>query len=706
MRMLRVLLGERGVLPGEIERHGMQVVGLAFAQHAKLAPERPAWGTLAPFKLFSGMEVLLPHIEALTMPLRSLPQEALGHPDVLGFAYQGLRLGARDEAFRPGRKVGRDELVAVTQLHTEPFMADALVWGALEDHGSVARLIDPACGAGVLLWRGLEALLEKQNTVTESRVMDALGGVVGLDIDPISVDVTNFLMATRVAAHLASPLRVVPDAGHVFDAAMIDGLAVPSSLMPHAQSLGSLLVPSVGSAGPAAMLLRAQYDAVVCNPPYAGFRRMDPALVRAIRTCVPRAQMDLYVAFIDRCMDFLAPGGDLALVAPSSWLTSERTRAIQTRALERWPRAVLSLGQRAFEDAPLLFVSLFFLRNESRLDEGGGAKTAFVRLQGKATRQSLIEAAGAMEYTSTLQLRSTGDLSGEPALVSLSAKGPVFGDYFVTRDGIWDGNNARDVCDLATANEEQIHRGVPLSAGHGYARWFAAHHKLWIGRSDVADAALRGQGGWEYARVAGRRLSARRVEPGTVALAGIVTLRLRDGVPLEHRGAILAAAGAVMNARIGTALLRSMVTGLNFNPGYCQRLPLPKAIEDGGPQVKELQRLVERCVALRKVVSANINEVCDRASLLEHMAALLDVEGAVDSLIDDLLAVPASVRARIREQLGPIAVERPMRPESAFSLVPPRTPKGLLPAQTELELWCQRLDAHPASVRPWLMRHG
>ena len=95
----------------------------------------------------------------------------------------------------------------------------------------------------------------------------------------------------------------------------------------------------------------APVDAVVGNPPFVRSIRLradDPALWTALRgalAATSHGEWDLYGAFLERSLDWLAPGGRVALIVPSRWLTARWAGPLRAHLAERGAmRTVIDLG--------------------------------------------------------------------------------------------------------------------------------------------------------------------------------------------------------------------------------------------------------------------------------------------------------------------------------------------------------------------------
>lgn len=336
-----------------------------------------------------------------------------------------------------------------------------------------------------------------------------------------------------------------------------------------------------------------RFHVIATNPPYAGYRLLAPRLKRYLDRTVPDAAIDLYVTFVARFFGLLAPGGTLAFISPASWTTSVETAPLRRRLLaEGTPLLVAALGQRVFDSAPLVYATLGVVAREPwrpgaelltlRPTTGSGAAGLRAAIARGAQRWPLAELA---------RLAGAPLLPAAPLeLLAAAEHAPTVGDCFTLTDGVWTGSTARDVRYGWEVDGTSPH-WRRASGGQGYARWYAPTCRR-VRRlalppepsSAVAAAALPGVPHvLEYPRVAGGRLSARLacLEQGEVvaAQAGVVRLVPRPTTPLGRVEEL----AAIFNGRLGLVWLRTLVSGLNFNPGYAARVPL--GVAPPGPQL-------------------------------------------------------------------------------------------------------------------------
>lgn len=78
-----------------------------------------------------------------------------------------------------------------------------------------------------------------------------------------------------------------------------------------------------------------RYDAILGNPPYVAWRDVESA-TRESAAAVKAQYSDktnLYHLFIDRCIDLLAPGGELVFIVPKEWLYATSAGPLRKKML-------------------------------------------------------------------------------------------------------------------------------------------------------------------------------------------------------------------------------------------------------------------------------------------------------------------------------------------------------------------------------------
>lgn len=114
-------------------------------------------------------------------------------------------------------------------------------------------------------------------------------------------------------------------------------------------------------------LVIREYDIVVTNPPYMTRRNLNPHLSGILQREYPRTKSDLYAAFIERCGEFLRPGGRLGMITQQSFMFISSYEAMRQDLLKRNAvETFCHVGPRAFEEVTgeKVNTALFVLRRE------------------------------------------------------------------------------------------------------------------------------------------------------------------------------------------------------------------------------------------------------------------------------------------------------------------------------------------------------
>jgi hypothetical protein len=176
------------------------------------------------------------HQGKLERLLKGLPEAVFKASDSLGWVYQFWQANNKERINKSEVKIGADELPAVTQLFTEPYMVAFLLenslgaWWAtrqpgkpcpvnltyfrsLEDGTPAAgkfegwpdtldefKMIDPCCGSGHFLVAAFLMLVPMRMTAEGLNAKDAINRVItenihGLEIDPRCVEIAVFAVA-------------------------------------------------------------------------------------------------------------------------------------------------------------------------------------------------------------------------------------------------------------------------------------------------------------------------------------------------------------------------------------------------------------------------------------------------------------------------------------------------------------------------------
>ncbi len=426
------------------------------------------------------------------------------------------------------------------------------------------RVADPCCGSGAFLVAAVEFLADliqdEEGTIGDpGRRADALvhaaeHAVWGADIDADAVTIAQEALGDVAGRAVVANLTALPSPAGILD-------------------------PVVWA--------DERFDVVVTNPPYVGTRQMDGSLVAWLRELEGAPVADLAVAVQRRSWGLVARGGRCGTITPAGWLNDRSAASFRRRILdEGGPRLIARLGQGVFDQAPLVFCAVSVLERGAPVDGWDLVDVPSADDDGFATAGE-----GAVRVTADA-VRGTPIPPFAPQvparILARRDATPFVGDFFTTFDGAWTGSHRRDVhpwWDVPPGED-----WVRVSGGQGREGWAAGtvHRML---REHVAGQPDR-TGLVEYPRVAGGWLCAREADAGTAARAGIVTFLPRTDDAAVRVDELL----AIFNTRVGTAWLRTLTSGLNFNPGYAARVPL-----GAGPPSGALHEAVREVVALRRL---------------------------------------------------------------------------------------------------------
>lgn len=584
--------------------------------------------------------------------------------------HEDLHLRDKDAVFDGagnGRRIDAAGVVAASRLYTPPHLARFLLentLGALfmsmHPESTVAglwayrnattasaraeprpvrelRLLDPCCGCGAFLLPAFDLFAE---LYAEERRLAAAGRIPRTWTVPAN-EVPSTIVTRNL--HGADLDRVAVALLGEFLRAR-GGETNPLNLQVPPMPLGSL-DPATWSA--------ERFDVVVTNPPFVGFRRLAVEVKDAVRAADPFARSDLAVAFQSRVFALLADGGLAGTVTPAAWTSGTESLPMRRHILDHGgPQVVALLGQRVFTAAPLLFVAATVVQRGTV-----PAEVAVLTPAVGSGQAGLIAAARRPRRVPRSTITALPSHPFAPlvpqGLVITRSRGPVVGDLFTSFDGAWTGSNASDVrywWELPRDAPEWVR----VSGGQGNAPWHAPLSRRMRREAVLSQRSRRG--GIEYARVAGGRLAARLVIDEHPSLAGIVTFVPRGDHGADRVEELL----AIFNSRVGTAWLRTLVSGLNFNPGYAAQIPLGSR-----PPCAELRERVRELVGVhRRLSDADptsdaFTGALDPAASTALLTRADDLGAVVDALVCDHLRLDRATRRELPVVRRPRRVGNP-----------------------------------------------
>ncbi|WP_437756528.1 Eco57I restriction-modification methylase domain-containing protein [Sorangium sp. So ce1389] len=230
------------------------------------------------------------------------------------------------------RSSGEAHGVVLTRPHVVNLILDLAGYTADRDLASLS-LLEPACGHGAFLVPAAERLIQSARR-HERDLRDIESAIRSYDVARDHVGRSRLAVAGALA-RLGLPRG--------------DAERLSEAWIAH----GDFLLTSQGR----------RFDAVVGNPPYIRIEQLSPELQdeyrHRYRSLYDRA--DLYVAFIERGLDLLAPEGVLSFICADRW-TLNRYGAPLRRMLSRWFRVQCYIDLHSaspFESDVVAYPSIF-----------------------------------------------------------------------------------------------------------------------------------------------------------------------------------------------------------------------------------------------------------------------------------------------------------------------------------------------------------
>lgn len=380
---------------------GQAIFYLAYSGHTKQLPEfdidpnlplRPQLGTMWSAIRQIDYEALYAEDALLdTLPLSALGEAALSQLLVRLKEYDWSTLDADVLGAVFERLIPATERDLLGQYFTPPALADLVVAFCVD--GSTVHVLDPACGTGEFLVRSYARL----RRTTEDSHGELLESIWGTDISyfPTELAVIN-LCRQDFASPNNFPRVLVSD---FFDLAPGDTYSFPPATAGEGQGKVPLLLP--------------EFDAIVGNPPYLRWQKLDDLdstyrarLQKVAIDANVNAQelLDIYVLFFIHALDLVRPGGRIGFVTSNAWLATKYGVALQlfllrdarivaiigSEAEPFFPQAAINtvvtilerpeLPQTDTDDYPLRFVSLKKSLAEISAMRGGDRWVALDRL--------------------------------------------------------------------------------------------------------------------------------------------------------------------------------------------------------------------------------------------------------------------------------------------------------------------------------------
>lgn len=423
--------------------------------------------------------------------------------------------------------------------------------------------------------------------------------------------------------------------------------------------------------------LTRKYWVVVTNPPYLDARDYRGELKEYLRRHYPRSKRNIYAVFIERALEWLAPGGRAGLVTPQTFMFIAMFSELREYILARSAiESLIHMGLGAFSDATV-DTAAFVLRAAASPEESRGHLGVYFRLLAEEDKQEAFE-----RRLSELRLPARREASGvyvlrQDRLESIPGRPwvywvpdgirrlfeelPSLGEVAEPKQGLATGDNARfvrfwwevgmDRIAFGCASRDEARRSgkrwFPYMKGGDYNRWYGNQELVvnWegdgaeirkFGRSVVRNQEYYFRPGVTWSLVSSKGFSA-RINPGGFIhdVGGMCVFTETEFVAKLLLG--------LLNSRLSRYFLGILNPTVNHQIGDISRLPVIYPDPSDGRQ-RVLVGLVERCIEIKRRQAAwdeTTWDFVEPAGLDEDggSSELADLEAKIDDLVFQLYGV-------------------------------------------------------------------
>ncbi len=379
-------------------------------------------------------------------------------------------------------------------------------------------------------------------------------------------------------------------------------------------------------------VLVRRYDVVVANPPYAGAGNLNPRIKGLVEREYAAGKNDLYAAFVLRCLEFLrANSGRVGMVTRSAWLFMKnfselRAELLKASTIER----VALLGPAAFEEitGEVVTVVAFTVRAETAKPDAALLGLRLSPASSAAAKASALRISSATRDGLAHRRQSLFDaLPRQPllfwlpaGLMELIGQGETIGKRWAVSRGVDSCDNDRFLRRFWEVLPAK--RWLRYVKGGGYGRWAGYEH--WVldwardgapirehisssypylkGKTDwLVKESTFFRHGWTYSLMAQGSLGARALDGQTVCDSASPGVFADEPQPT---------AGAILNSRVISYVLRALSPDMKFREGYVAQAPMPRRDEP------KMASCASACVTIARLLASR--DPSERTFLPDH----------------------------------------------------------------------------------------
>ena len=278
------------------------------------------------------------------------------------------------------------------------------------------KIIDPCMGSGHILVYAFDVLMQIYESYgytqrdAASRIIK--NNIYGLDIDKRAAQLAYFAVMMKgrqydrrfLTRNLIPKIYDIPEIEEVSSDIInafgdcVDIAKKVCDSFVHGKEFGSLIIPDVSleeieklnnklvemHEGTTCMfsqkaidtirpimdivtILVEQYDVVITNPPYMGFRKAGVKLAKYVKKHYPDSKDDLFAIFMERCKTMVKKNRFQAMITMQSWMFLPSFEKLREKLLNQDILNMVHLGARAFEEigGEVVQTVAFVFRNSS-----------------------------------------------------------------------------------------------------------------------------------------------------------------------------------------------------------------------------------------------------------------------------------------------------------------------------------------------------
>jgi adenine-specific DNA-methyltransferase len=271
------------------------------------------------------------------------------------------------------RKSGGEHGTVFTRPEVVDFMLDLVGLKTREDF-LAKRIIDPSVGEGAFVLGLVERMLSALDDAKE--IEQAMSNITVVELDPDKLAIFKRLLQAAIE-------KSRPDLRDLWKRITV--------------VQGDYLLAASG-----------EFDVVIGNPPYVRLDNLPPEKIDQYRTLFScfRARCDLYVAFIEKALKSLRPGGVLAYICADRWLTNGYGISLRKLIARNFHLAELIKisGFSPFNEEVAAYPSIFAIKNENpgniRYCKASSVSELNIRSLGNSEEIEHIDESGELRFRS------------------------------------------------------------------------------------------------------------------------------------------------------------------------------------------------------------------------------------------------------------------------------------------------------------------